>query len=792
MVFVDGQFITLMQAGVYTFPIKTQAEIQIEQQKKELNAEQRELEKQRKAMAEEQRKKDKEYAESFEARGVFGEIGAFGRGVMNFLFGKKKEDTPQQHKQRVEKTQQKLKLIPSPKVCRVYIVSNRVINLIFGSQDNDGVVDFAPMIIPTKMFDVQIAVSMQLSISNLPEFVKNYLADRASVSILDFQNMLMPGVKATLTRMLRNFDYQQTGIPETIVNNLKNNLLISSNERLSGIQVDRVLDITDQSVDFDRFRAVERELYASEKELGFLQRTGEFRNRLEQEQNKQIVNRALNTEDLRRALQAINTDQTRNKLLNDAELEQFVLLLESQQRIRRANLQKDEAIAMEEVRVALIDMKKCGLVKDEELAALETTLLQDRMERNDSTAALENTLLQRRIGRENITEIMRVQATHQVALAEQIAEFELSDNKMGHEMANMLRQARNQGELTAIQIGTKRQLDDYRDEREDIAWNRDFQHRTIVEDYDWKKIQREQDYAWQNAQRAQQASQQNALFDHQLTEQKTQADFNRSELSAQNSHNREMERLAQLIAARDKAMTEMSRHEEAMNAQNQATEQSRILAEKDMTQEQIAAAHMSDIANLDAAAQTEMAKMMGSGNRVKAEAAEQAKAEQAALYERMMQMMQNNQMQQGAQNAFNQEMFVKMALMMQQGMMGMGQQQNANQQAMYDQQQAFQQQRLQDQMQLSAEYRENMMHQQTRMDHTQDQAMGSMSQINQAAASNICTQRTDLNSQQNPAQPQYTPYRQPAAQPVLMFCPSCGAKVPEGEMFCGECGQKIQ
>ena len=93
MVFIDGKMMTMMQSGCYTFPAKTEAELQLEQRQKQLENDQKELEKQQKAIEDEQRRKDNEYAQTFAARGVFGEVAAFGRGVMNFLFGKKKGDS---------------------------------------------------------------------------------------------------------------------------------------------------------------------------------------------------------------------------------------------------------------------------------------------------------------------------------------------------------------------------------------------------------------------------------------------------------------------------------------------------------------------------------------------------------------------------------------------------------------------------------------------------------------------------------------------------------------------------
>lgn len=105
----------------------------------------------------------------------------------------------------------------------------------------------------------------------------------------------------------------------------------------------------------------------------------------------------------------------------------------------------------------------------------------------------------------------------------------------------------------------------------------------------------------------------------------------------------------------------------------------------------------------------------------------------------------------------------------------------ANQQQAFNQQQEFQQQRLDDQMQMKQEYRDNMMHQQSRMDHTQDEAMDRIGQVSTAAAGNINAFSGGNKSQQ----PSSTP------KPEAGKCPKCGAQANPEDGFCMECGAKL-
>lgn len=754
------------------------------------------------------------------SKGFLSEASALGRGISKFIFGKKKEEKTEQHEKRVERTKEKINKLPDLKTCRIYIVSNRLFNLFFDLQvDEEGNYDFAPFVIATKTVDAKIAVSLQMQVTNMNEFVGNYLTDQQSVSTVLFQQQLRTCVKSTLTQLLRNLDYQQEGLPEPIINNLKNRIKSACNEQLYGIEVTKVLDITDESEDFNRFRSAEHDLFVNEKELDYLTRTNEFRNRIEQEKNKQEANQAANAESLRQTLQSINKD----KLLSEDEMEQFVMMMDSQKRLREAKTKQEEY-------EALSDMKKSRLVKEEDIAALE------------------NVLAQNKVSRDSIVDLMRAQAEQDLALNKQIAEFKLSDNKKDHDRANELKDALHKGKLASTQLDTKRIIDAYQDERrkkeddytfaqqqrkddyqfqqeqklEDSSFNRqkrqndwefsnqqrqqdaDFKSRVQNEDYDFQKQQRQDnrdflkqqrdfqgkvqndDYEFLKKQRLDehqfeqdkrkfQSRVQNEDYDFQkmqreqaLKEEQNQADFMRQRQNKFDDLD-VLERKAAIAQRNMKAMKEAelaelqekNRSAETMQSMNFNVEMNRDNLFANMTAEQIRAAQLS---HLSSEAQAEMAKSYSSEKENELRAQQQA--EQKALYEQMMQ----NQM---AQNSQNQEMMMKMAQMMQQGMMGMGQQQMAAQQQRYD-----------DQVAMKQEYRENAMRQQQRTDHTQDSALDNIGRVSTAAASNMNAYGGRNQQYQQPSQPQ-----QPAAR--TKTCPSCGAEIDADETFCPECGSRV-
>lgn len=445
IVFMNGTITSIMQADVYTF---SENETSPSARPGDVNI----------------AKTENQTALS---KGFLSEASALGRGISKFIFGKKKDEKPEQHEKRVDRTKEKINKLPDLKTCRIYIVSNRLFNLFFDLQvDEEGNYDFAPFVIATKTVDAKIALSLQMQVTNMNEFVGNYLTDQQSVSTVLFQQQLRTCIKSTLTQLLRNLDYQQDGLPEPIVNNLKNRIKSACNEQLYGIEVTKVLDITDESEDFNRFRSAEHDLFVNEKELDYLTRTNEFRNRIEQEKNKQEANQAANAESLRQTLQSINKD----KLLSEDEMEQFVMMMDSQKRLREAKTKQEE-------HEALSDMKKSRLVKEEDIAALE------------------NVLAQNKVSRDSIVDLIRAQAEQDLALNKQIAEFKLSDNKKDHDIANELKDALHKGKLASTQLDTKRIIDAYQDER-----------RKKEDDYTFAQQQRKDDYQFQQEQKLEDSS----------------------------------------------------------------------------------------------------------------------------------------------------------------------------------------------------------------------------------------------------------------------------------------------
>ena len=384
---------------------------------------------------------------------------------------------------------------------------------------------------------------------------------------------------------------------------------------------------------------------------------------------------------------------------------------------------------------------------------------------DDEMAALEDALTQNKIQRDSITDIMRIQHQQSVDDARLKAEWAIGDQKQDHDWEREdLQRRRNWG------------IEDEQREREwmreEQEYNRNFGRRQQEDEYEWQKYIRENDHEWQQRMREEQLRRENEQMDY---DRKRQDKFDDADLLERKQQGA-MAMMREMKEAELRELQEKNRSAESMHSMDAQVQMNRDNVEATMSADAIAA---KQISQLQGEGQVALAQALGSGK--ENELLKKQQEEQAALYQQMLQMQQ----QQGNQS---QQMMMQMAQMMQQGMMGMGQNNMANQQMMYQQQQQFQQQRFEDQQQRANEYRQDAYRQQDRMDMNTQMAMGNMSQIGTAAASNLYTQNTNTNV--NIQQPQgYQQMQQPqAAAPMGKVCPRCQTPVDAEDIFCGECG----
>ena len=456
-------------------------------------------------------------------------------------------------------------------------------------------------------------------------------------------------------------------------------LMTQSNELLHGIAISNVLDITTANEAFDRFHAVDEKLFITEKEIDYLSRTNEFKNRLQSVENQQKVIEAKTELELRKELDKINNDQ----LIHENEMEAFVELEKSKQRIRLAQTENEEL-------AALLKLKGNRLISEDEYDALESSIRDKKFDREQVSAEFQ-------MQAANRTNMSRVQLELQLHKSELLAEAELTDIRFEELRKSQIRQfqlddAEQEHDLTAA-----RRQDEYTDSRREK--DADFADTRREKDFDFEQRQKEAEYA--------------------RTHREAKDSLDIEKERSQN----EMDILRQKAEIARQNMQAMQQHEQELAEKKHQEEMARIAAQQNMSAEQLMATGM---AGMDAAAQKAFAESFAAGK---------GGEKEREMYERMLKMQAEGNASSQAQQA---EMMKQMMSMMQGAMQtnatmatNMAAGQAAQQQANLDALQNVAGARIAQTEAMKDEYHKQMEHEQKRTDAAQDKALNYTTKITQ-------------------------------------------------------------
>lgn len=242
--------------------------------------------------------------------------------------------------------------------CSILLVRDGDFPVIFGGADSTGD-NFVPMTIPARNLNVEVGLSAMVRIASMQVFAAKHMIDRTHMNVGELVALVAPKVEKVLREVLADVYVSESGVPEAVKTEIQDRLKALTPE-LGGIAISSVEEVRFGHEALERFRALNSELYLTERELEYLERTNEFKNRLSATQNAQQVNEARNELDLYKKLQAINQD----KILAEDELEKFYMVLSRERRIREA--QNEDQIA-----AAMADIERTGLVRTEDLNRLK-------------------------------------------------------------------------------------------------------------------------------------------------------------------------------------------------------------------------------------------------------------------------------------------------------------------------------------------------------------------------------------------------------------------------------------
>lgn len=259
----------------------------------------------------------------------------------------------------------------SVETCSLLLVRDGDFPVLFGSQTS-GPEQFVPMTVPAQNLDVQVGLSAMLRISSMQMFAARYMLDRTSMTTDQLVKLVQPMVEKVLREVLAGVVVNESGLTDIVKAEIAERLKSMTTE-LGGVGISSVEEIRIGAEELERFRALNSELYLTGRELEYLERTNEFKNRLTAVQNAQQITEARSELALLRSLQEVNKD----KLLAEDELEKFYTVLSREKRIREA---QNEA----QIAEALADIEKTGLIRNEDLNALKDEIRMNEHRRGHS------------------------------------------------------------------------------------------------------------------------------------------------------------------------------------------------------------------------------------------------------------------------------------------------------------------------------------------------------------------------------------------------------------------------
>ena len=648
VLFIDGIETAEMKGGVYSFAERTH-------------------------------KNTEEEAILREKEGLIQKLGRIGRSVAHFFY-----HSHEAIREERKRTQEHIRRITSKSVVSVVLKRDGVVNFTMGirpvvAEDGSNKMEFAPFKIRTKTLTVDLAVAMEARIYDFHEFRTTNLLDRNSYSVNDLRVALNTFMRTTLQRAMQNYAADGDLLPQDLMASISYELMTQSKELLHGISISNVLDITIENDAFERFHAIEEKLFCTDKEIDYLTRTNEFKNRLQTVENQQKVTEAKTELDLRKELDQINNDQ----LIHEDEMEAFVQLLQSQKRIREAQTENEEL-------KALLKLKGNRLISEDEYDALESSIRDKKFDREQVSAEFQ-------MQAANRTNMSRVQLDLQLHKSELLAEAELTDIRFEEFRKRQSRQFQLDDAEQEHDLAASRRQDEYTDSRREK--DADFADSRREKDFDFEQRQKDAEYE----------------HTHRVAKDSLEIEKERSQ--------NEMDILRQKAEIARQNMQAIQQHQQEMAEKKHQEEMARIAAQQNMSAEQLMA---TGISGMDAAAQKAFAESLAAGK---------GSEKEREMYERMLQMQADSNTSNQAQQA---AMMKQMMEMMQGAMQtnatmatNMATGQTAQQQANLDAIQNVAGARLAQTEAIKDEYRKQMEHEQKRTDSAQDKALNYTTKVTQ-------------------------------------------------------------
>ena len=303
--------------------------------------------------------------------GAAGALAGGGRFLINALLGRRVKDKFDKSgdPERQRSLDAVIESMKRHEAFSLTLKLDKSFSLVFGSGTAEEMAEFKPMTVRTKLLDLQMGLRAIFRISDFDRFAEYFLTDERVATTLKIAGKLQPTIQNAVQAVMQDREVEGTSIPADVVE-LITAKIVAAGDQFYGLTLERVAEVAASNEDLERLRSLSRELYLSEQELDFLRRTNDFRNRLATETNGQAIADARSDLQLYQGLQEVNKD----RLLADDELDKFYTVLSREKRIR-------DAQSEDEVDVALSDIEKTGLLREEDVENLRIDIAERRYQR---------------------------------------------------------------------------------------------------------------------------------------------------------------------------------------------------------------------------------------------------------------------------------------------------------------------------------------------------------------------------------------------------------------------------
>ena len=268
----------------------------------------------------------------------------------------------------------------------IVILLDRAFPMLIGAKQEhlDDYKNFKPMLIHTQHHDMNVGLNAYFRIKKQEEFILHYLVDKQYLNTAILIDEITETVRTTIQEVLYNQSITSNRIPNELLPVIKEQLNKVAEETFWGLEIVRIVEISTDNEDIQRFNNLSHEMYLSE-------------NRLADVNNSQQIHTARTAVELQQRLNEINRDQ----LLTEDEMNKFVLLLENERLLR-------EARTTEEREAALAEIERTRLIREDDLAEIRALSEQHAYQRGMALrlSQLKDSIEFERIRMQGVNEMM--------------------------------------------------------------------------------------------------------------------------------------------------------------------------------------------------------------------------------------------------------------------------------------------------------------------------------------------------------------------------------------------------